>query len=98
MVINNALGNTSRKVRISMRKVYLATIITAVTTAIVGGIMIMQFADHTTINTAATLSQSQANNPSQAITAQNTPAGNDGGNNFGPPDNGGFDSGDQLLG
>lgn len=80
-----------------LKKIYLATLAAAVTAAIVGGIILTQFNGASAGNAAATLSQNHQGKTSPSIT-QNSKAGNDGGNNFGPPDDGGYGDSDQLLG
>lgn len=79
-----------------MKKIYVATMAAAVGAAIVGGILLTQFNGISASNTA-TLSQNHQGSTGQSIT-QNTKGDNDGDNNFGPPDDGGFGGMDQLLG
>ncbi len=92
------MQNSLTPVRTVMKKVYLAPIVAAVATALVGGIILVQSTGHSAGNSASTLSQNHMSNLGQSVTTQNGHGGSDGGNNFGPPDDGGFGSGDQLLG
>lgn len=86
------------KGKAGMRKIYLATIVASVTAAIVGGIILTQLNGVTSSNAAATPSPNHQSKSSQSITTHESKGSDNGGGNFGPPDNGGFDSGDQLLG
>lgn len=81
-----------------MKKIYIATVAAAVaTTAIFAGILLMQTNGTSANNAVTASSQNGQNNIGHSI-AKDSKAGNDVNTNFGPPDDGGYGDGDQLLG